>query len=93
MPSFPQASRQRSCSPIHVYFVALITRESLQQSKSGLLEMIAMPSGTSKLFLQAYMSYSSLTRTPEICGCKPKPPCIDAFSFIIQVILKGLNRL
>jgi len=33
MPSFPQASCQRACSPIRMYFVALITGESLQRSR------------------------------------------------------------
>ena len=60
MPSFPQASCKWPGSPIHMYFVALITRKSLQQLKSDLLEMIAMSS--SKLFLQAYMSYCSSIR-------------------------------
>jgi len=56
MPSFSQTSHQWPRSPIQVYFVALITQNSLQQSKSDLPENIAMSSGTSKSFLQAYTS-------------------------------------
>jgi len=49
-----------------MYFVALITWKYQERLKSDLLEMIAMSSGTSKLFLQTYTSYCSSTRTPEI---------------------------
>jgi len=89
LPSFSQASRQCACSHICMYFVALITRESLQQSKSDSLEMIAMPSGTNKLFLQAYTCCSS-TRMPERHGCQIRQPYIDIISYNV---LKGLNRL
>ena len=87
MPSFPQASHKWLGLPIHVYLVALITRKSLQQLKSDLLKMIAMSSGASKLFVQAYMSYCSWTRTPERHRYQPKRPCTDAFSYKLLIDL------
>ena len=90
MPSFQQASCKQPGLPIHVYLVALITRKSLQQLKSDLLEMIVMSSSISELFLQANTGYCSSTRTPERHRRQPKRPCMDALS---NALLKHLNRL
>ena len=93
MPSFPQALRKQPGLPIHVCLVALITQKSLQRLKSDLLKMTAMSSGTSKLFLQAYKSYCSLTRMPKRHR-QPKQlakqPCTNELSY---KLLKDLNKL